>query len=172
MSVRPEGRLAQPVGAGEDSVELQELAGQLRTVVSRLAFHLRTPATRDGITPTRLAALAALSATGPCRLGDLAAQLGIGAGSMSRLAEILEDSGWVRRQDDPDDHRACLVALTEVGAGTLDRLRRESTSWLTGDLSSLSRSQRRTLTEAIPVLEALADRQLGAGADRRPPLNR
>jgi DNA-binding MarR family transcriptional regulator len=172
MSVRPEDRLDRPVGEGVDSVELQELAGQLRTVVSRLAFHLRTPATRDGITPTRLAALAALSAIGPCRLGDLAAQLGIGAGSMSRLAEILEDSGWVRRQDDPDDHRACLVGLTDLGAGTLDRLRRESTSWLTSDLSSLSRSQRRALSEAIPVLEALADRQLGTGVDRRQPPTR
>jgi DNA-binding MarR family transcriptional regulator len=143
------------------------MAGRIRTVVHRLAFHLRTPATRDGITPTRLAALAALSASGPCRLGALAGQLGIGAGSMSRLAEILEDADWVRRQVDPNDHRAFLIGLTESGVDTLDRLRRESTSSLTHDLASLTRSQQRALADALPVLEALAAKQLQDRCDPR-----
>ena len=45
----------------EDLSSADDLAGSLRTELSRLAFHLRTPATRSGITPTRLAALAALA---------------------------------------------------------------------------------------------------------------
>ena len=46
-------------GAGESPDPVDDLAGSLRTEVSRLAYHLRVPATKSGITPTRLAALAA-----------------------------------------------------------------------------------------------------------------
>ena len=59
------------VGGGAGSAD--ELAGSLRTEVNRLAYHLRVPATKSGITPTRLAALAALARHGQgCRQGDLA----------------------------------------------------------------------------------------------------
>jgi len=47
--------------AGESPGSVDDLAGSLRTEVSRLAYHLRVPATKSGITPTRLAALAALA---------------------------------------------------------------------------------------------------------------
>ena len=43
---------------GEGAASADELAGSLRTEVNRLAYHLRVPATKSGITPTRLAALA------------------------------------------------------------------------------------------------------------------
>lgn len=153
-------------GSGADPAEL---AGELRTAVSRLAYHLRTPATRSGITPTRLSALAALDKTGPCRPGDLATRLGIKAASMSRLAEILQSAGWARRTPDPDDQRAYLLALTDQGRDTLAALRREGTSSLTTDIGSLDPDQRASLAAAIPVLVALADRHLdqeGTGTDR------
>jgi hypothetical protein len=50
-----------PAVADEGLCSADDLAGSLRTELSRLAFHLRTPATKSGITPTRLAALAALA---------------------------------------------------------------------------------------------------------------
>lgn len=148
---------------GQDVDRACELAGRLRTVTNRLAFHLRSPAARHGITPTRLAALAALAATGPRRLGDLATQLGITAASMSRLAEILQSAGWVRREPDPDDHRALRLSLTEHGVATLDSLRKEGTSRLTHDILDLTPDQRDALAAALPVLDVLADKWLDPG---------
>lgn len=157
------GRESNARDGSPDSDRACELAGRLSTVTNRLAFHLRSPAARHGITPTRLAAMAALAATGPRRLGDLAAQLGITAASMSRLAEILETAEWVRREPDPDDHRAFRLSLTEHGTATLEGLRRAGTSRLTRDILDLGPDQRDVLAAALPVLDILADRRIDPG---------
>jgi DNA-binding MarR family transcriptional regulator len=147
----------------EDPDSARELAGSLRTELSRLAYHLRLPATRSGITPTRLAALAALARHGEgCRQGDLAAEMGISPASMTRLVDIMVEARWVLRQRDPSDARAFLLRLSDHGRSTLEGLRRESTSRLSSDIKRLSDSDRRALAAAIPILRGIADRRLGA----------
>jgi DNA-binding MarR family transcriptional regulator len=108
------------------------LAGELRTEVGRLAYHLRTPATRSGITPTRLAALAALTRyPNGVRQGDLAERMNMAAPSMTRLVEILEEAGWVERRRDPTDQRCLLLVLSPRGHTTVGMLRDEAAtgSW-------------------------------------------
>ncbi|MDN5765913.1 MAG: MarR family transcriptional regulator [Humibacillus sp.] len=142
-----------------------ELAGSLRTEISRLAYHLRSPATLSGITPTRLVALSALAkAPDGRRPGDLAGQLGMSAASMTRLVEILVAAGWVAREPDPRDARATLVRLTPAGRGTLDDLRLESESRLAADIGALSSPDRDALARAVPVLRAIADSRLAGGS--------
>lgn len=145
-----------------DSSALAELAGELRTVINRLSFHLRTPAMERGITPTRLSTLVALERSGSLRPGELAGWLGITAASMSRLCDALEDSGLVRRTPDPDDHRATRLSLTGHGEAELRRVRRAGTAELMDDIARLPRRQRGALEEALPVLVALADKHLAA----------
>jgi DNA-binding MarR family transcriptional regulator len=141
--------------------ELTRLAGELRTEVNRLAYHLRTPATRSGITPTRLAALAALTRyPDGVRQGDLAELMNISAPSMTRLVEILQDAGWVERRRDPDDQRCLRLVLSPVGEKTLHTLRDESASELSGELAELTADERAALASALPVLRKLADRRL------------
>ena len=137
------------------------LAGEVRTEINRLAYHLRTPATRSGITPTRLAALAALTRyPDGVRQGDLAEVLNISAPSMTRLVEILEEAGWVERRRDPDDQRCLVLVLSRVGHKTLDALREESATVLSGELAELTSDERAALAAAVPVLRKLADRHL------------
>lgn len=140
--------------------EKAELAGGLRTVIHRLAFHLRAPATERGLTPSRLAVLVLLSKRGPTRPGDLAATIGIRPASMSRLVESLEEEQWVTRSPDADDRRAHLLELTARGRKTLHALRTEGTTWLSEEIATLSSEERRALETALPVLEKLADRRL------------
>ncbi|HET8559980.1 MAG TPA: MarR family transcriptional regulator [Marmoricola sp.] len=143
-------------------VALGEFAGELRTVINRLSFHLRSPAMESGITPTRLSTLVALERSGPLRPGELAGWLGITAASMSRLCDALEDSGLVRRTPDPGDQRATLLSLTDHGAAELGRIRKAGTAELVGDLAELSAAEREALARALPVLVRLADKHLGA----------
>jgi DNA-binding MarR family transcriptional regulator len=145
------------------SRELTRLAGEMRTEVSRLAYHLRTPATRSGITPTRLTALSALTRyPDGLRQGDLAELMNISPPSMTRLVEILEEAGWVERRRDPDDQRCLLIVLSPVGRKTLDTLRDESASQLSEELGDLTADERAALAAAVPVLRKLADRHLDA----------
>ena len=143
------------------SPEVSRLAGEMRTEVGRLAYHLRTPATRSGITPTRLAALSALTRyPDGVRQGDLAELMNISAPSMTRLVEILDEAGWVERRRDPEDQRCLLIVLSPVGQKTLDTLRDESASQLSEELADLTPDERATLAAAVPVLRRLADRHL------------
>lgn len=140
--------------------EKAELAGGLRTVIHRLAFHLRAPAAERGLTPSRLAVLVLLSKRGPTRPGDLAATVGIRPASMSRLVESLEEEQWVARSPDADDRRAHLLELTPRGRRTLHALRTEGTTWLSEEIATLSGQELHALEAALPVLEKLADRRL------------
>ena len=144
--------------AGSD---LTGLAAEVRTEVARLAYHLRTPATRSGITPTRLAALAALARhPGGLRQGDLAELMNISAPSMTRLVEVMCEAGWIERSRDPEDGRALLLALSAVGERTLETLRQETTSVLSGELADLTADELASLEAAVPVLRKLADRHV------------
>jgi DNA-binding MarR family transcriptional regulator len=137
------------------------LAGELRTEVGRLAYHLRTPATRSGITPTRLAALSALTRyPDGVRQGDLAELMNMSAPSMTRLVESLEEAGWVERRRDPADQRCLLLVLSPVGVKTLETLREESATSLSAGLAQLSAAERTALAAAVPVLRKLADQHL------------
>src|SRR5450759_2559718 len=79
-----------PAVVTEGPGSVDDLAGSLRTEINRLAYHLRRPATKSGITPTRLAALAALARHDQgCRQGDLAVEMGVSPASMTRLVDIM-----------------------------------------------------------------------------------
>jgi DNA-binding MarR family transcriptional regulator len=156
---------AQPFPASSDDglCSVDDLAGSLRTELTRLAYHLRTPATKSGITPTRLAALAALARHDQgCRQGDLAVEMGISAASMTRLVDIMIDANWVLRRRDQSDARAFVLRLSDHGRHTLESLRSEGTSQLSTDIEHLTGDERRTLAAAIPILRGIADRRLGA----------
>jgi DNA-binding MarR family transcriptional regulator len=147
----------------EDPSSVDDLAGSLRTEISRLAYHLRLPATKSGITPTRLAALAALARHDQgCRQGDLAVEMGISPASTTRLVDIMIQAKWVLRQRDPSDARAFVLRLSGHGRSTLEGLRNEGTSRLSTDIKGLPDDDRRTLAAAIPILRGIADRRLGA----------
>ncbi|MDX6325050.1 MAG: hypothetical protein QOK15_1404 [Nocardioidaceae bacterium] len=139
-----------------------DLAGGLRTAINRLAHVLRAPATSRGVTPTRLTALAILDRHGPLRPGDLAARMNITAASMSRLTEVLEQGGWVTRDPDPGDRRACLLELSAHGRATLAEVGRENARDLAADIGTLTRDERAALEAALPVLTLLGDRHLEA----------
>lgn len=141
----------------DEGASVGELAGGLRTVVNRLSYALRTPVARDGITPTRLAGLIALSKHGPLRPGELAERLHITAASVSRLVDVLIDGGWAQRAPDPHDGRASLVSLSTQGTASLEKLRREGTGALAAGIRDLTDDQRDALAAALPVLSTLAD---------------
>ena len=148
------------------------LAGELRMAVNRLAYAMRRPGAATDLTPSRYTALATLAKRGPLRTGDLAEVMGIARPTMSRLADALVDSGWVRREPDPGDGRATQLTLSEPGRTLLDRLRHEATADLDADIAALSETDRDALAAALPVLTTLAERQLGRTRPGQRGLNR
>lgn len=59
-------------------------------------------------------------APGPMRVSALAGALDLDASTVSRQVRQLEDRGLLERTSDPDDGRACQVALSDLGRTRLE----------------------------------------------------
>ncbi|MCQ8187136.1 MarR family winged helix-turn-helix transcriptional regulator [Streptomyces rugosispiralis] len=134
-----------------------ELAERLRTALQHLLPALRSARGEHGdLTPSRQAALAALAAHGSMRISTLATRLGIALPTTSRMVELLDAAGWIERTPDPEDRRASLIALTDIGRELLRAARREAAARLATRIDALSPEERQTLSAALPALESLA----------------
>ncbi len=91
------------------------LRAAIRALVRRFAVSERADVACCGVTVAQAAALEALGAGGPMRLGDLGRSLGIAPSTLSRNLERLETSGLVERESDPGDARSARVGLSARG---------------------------------------------------------
>ena len=132
-----------------------DAAARLYVAVGRLVRMLRRTGRAD-VSPGAFSALATLNASGPARLGDLAAREGVAAPTMTRIVASLEDAGYVHRAPDPQDGRAVLVAVTEAGSATVAGERSTRSQELRRRVEALSASELAALAAALPVLETLA----------------
>jgi len=60
-----------------------------------------------------------LLATGPAVPSDLAAQLGLTTGAMTKVLDRLQDAGYITRSADPGDRRRVVITADPEGAAAL-----------------------------------------------------
>jgi len=88
------------------------------------------------------------------RAGLVAQQLKLSAGAVTELVESLVREGLVRRDTDPDDRRAVVLALTAEGRTICKRYELAASSALAQVLGRLTPPQRRRLRTAFADLNA------------------
>lgn len=145
------------VAEADGTLDTEELVQRFRLAVGRLSRRLNYQTKRE-LTLSQWSALATTARRGPMRLGALAAHENVSPSVLSRLVADLEAGGLVQRRADPEDARASLLTATAAGQRRLAAVRAASSELLEGLLAELSDRQRDALTNALPVLETLADR--------------
>jgi DNA-binding MarR family transcriptional regulator len=135
-------------------------ATRLRTVLGRLSRQLRTTtaSTDAGLTPTKISVLLSVDRRGTTRISELAEIEALNPTLLSRTISTLVDAGLLDRVSDAGDRRSAWVQVTDEGHRLAERMRRERTEVVNRGMSALPASERRILEQAIPALEALADR--------------
>jgi DNA-binding MarR family transcriptional regulator len=104
------------------------------------------------------------------RAGLVAQQLKLSAGAVTELVEGLVGEGLVRRETDPDDRRAVVLALTAEGRRVRKRYELAASSALAQVLGRLTPPQRRRLRATFADLNsAFTAADATASADVRPP---
>ncbi|MFF2045322.1 MarR family winged helix-turn-helix transcriptional regulator [Kitasatospora sp. NPDC058170] len=92
---------------------------------ARIYAHL-TDGLGEAVDELTYPVLSGLARTGPCSAADLGREVGLDRTTVTRRADRLERAGLLRREPDPADGRATLLALTDDGrstvAATRDRL--------------------------------------------------
>jgi MarR family transcriptional regulator, organic hydroperoxide resistance regulator len=88
-----------------------------------------------------------------CRVHDLAAELGVSTGGVSKLVDRLESAGLCRRLPNPCNRRSSLVELTPAGRRTWARagqaVDEELHSVLAGSLSAAQVSELSAMLRAL-----------------------
>lgn len=135
-----------------------DLAERLRLSVTRLARRLRQQSD-VGASPTQLSALATVERRGPITLGELAAAERVKPPTMTAAVTRLETDGLLSRQTDAQDRRVVRVEITAAGRKLLARNRSRKTAELERRLRGLSADDRRTLSDAVVVLDRLLEQE-------------
>ena len=112
------------------------------------------------------AVLGRLAEAGPIRLSDLAALLGLDTSTVSRQVRALDEEGLVRRAPDPDDGRACLLAISRKGErvhaavtqARCDLLAQAVANWPASDQTTLARLLGRLAEDLQPQISERAAR--------------
>ena len=88
------------------------------------------------------------------RAGLVAQHLKLSAGAVTELVESLVRDGLVRRDTDPDDRRAVVLALTAEGRRICDRYELAAASTIAQVLGRLTSPKRRRVRAAFGDLNA------------------
>jgi DNA-binding MarR family transcriptional regulator len=128
---------------------------RLRLALTRVLRTLRRHG-RSSLTPSQVSALSTLEDFGAMRISAIATYESLGAPAATRVVASLEELGLVVRTNDPDDKRASLIDLTELGRRTLSELWRERTVDINAMLEGLTPKERATIEAALPALEKIA----------------
>ncbi|HEY5104232.1 MAG TPA: MarR family transcriptional regulator [Acidimicrobiales bacterium] len=130
-------------------------AARLRYVLVRMMRTLRRDS-KSNLSPSLISALATLEEFGPLRISALATHESIDPSVATRVVASLESQGLSERKDDPEDKRASLVDLSDVGRKTLEVLWSERTIGLSSRLERLTTEERHSVEAALPALEKMA----------------
>lgn len=108
-----------------------------------------------GLTPGRMRALRRLGTdSGPIRMGELAASLGVVPRTATTLVDELAESGLVARVADAEDRRATRIELTAAGRQMLDSVQQilaEAAAEVLGGLGRGELGDLRDLLSRVPL---------------------
>jgi DNA-binding MarR family transcriptional regulator len=146
------------MAAATRTIDLAELAGELRPALLRLTRKVRQQRVDRSVTLTELSALGALYKNqAPMTAGELAAAEQVQPPSMTKVLAGLEERGLARREPSPTDKRQALISITDAGLDLLAEERQARDAWLSRRLETLTDEERDILHQAAPILAKLAE---------------
>lgn len=120
------------------------------------AIHLLRAARADdpdtGLSPARLSALSVVVHAGPLTLSELARQEQVSRPAVSQLVRGLEQSGLVRRRNDPQDGRSAVLKATVKGRRCLQAARAKRVKRIGAMLERMTPAERRALEKGLAGL--------------------
>ncbi len=110
----------------------------------------------DQITLPQFRVLVLLAASGPLRTGALAERSGVHASTLTRTADRLVRSGWVRRVENPLSRREVLIELTDRGGALVREVTDRRAAEIAEILSRVTSAQRQQILAGLEVFAEAA----------------
>ena len=143
---------------GSGASDFDALLDEFDELLFRFARAIGSQAESDGeeqsLSPPQYMVLRALQRTGPMRVSDVAAHLGVTNPAASMLLQVMTEQGLVEREPDPTDGRATLLSLSPAGSTRVAEAEETRRRFMKRVTSRLSADDLRTM---IRGLNELAD---------------
>jgi len=146
-----------PAAASPASIDLAEVAAQLRHGIGRLARRLRREGAAPGAGHPQLSALTTIERNGPMTMGALSTVEQVQPPTMTKIVAALVEEGLVARTPDPLDRRIAWLAVTSEGRRLLSRRRRNMDAFLVKRLRGLAPEDLATLERAAQIIAELTE---------------
>jgi DNA-binding MarR family transcriptional regulator len=140
--------------SAERQADPARLRAAIRALVGRFSVSERADVACCGVTVAQAAALEALGAEGPMRLGDLGRRLGIAPSTLTRNLARLEASGLVVREADPGDARSARVGLSAPGRRAARAVAAQEEDFARQVLARIPSARRAVVIDALGELLA------------------
>lgn len=98
---------------------------------------------------------------------ELARELGLDGGYMSRILRRFEQAGWISRSTSAQDARQSVLTLTAAGRAVFEPLQQRSREEATALLAPLPPARQQEVVDAMERIETLLDPASGVGAPPR-----
>ena len=128
---------------------------KLTQSVVRLTRRLRQERHSE-LSPSQMSVLGTLRTNGPQTPSAIAAYERVQPPSITRTINCLADDGYVVRSAHPEDGRQVIVTISDKGEEVLAAERARRDQWLAQHFTKLSTAEKKTLREAVVVLDKLA----------------
>jgi DNA-binding MarR family transcriptional regulator len=133
--------------------EIDDAASRLRAVFRQVSRRTEALGGKDSPTRSEQSVLAWLEDKGPMTQRALSDIQQVRPQSMQQTLDSLERRRWIRREDHPTDRRQLLISLSATGRKALLKGRQLRQAWLVSEITKLSRAERKTLSDALGILE-------------------
>jgi DNA-binding MarR family transcriptional regulator len=131
-----------------------ELADALRRITHVMRRYAGAPYVKKGWPTAQIQLLLMVDSLGDRpRMGAVRERLGVTGRAITSAVDALERDGLLRREADPTDRRASLLAITETGRERLDEIERMQRAHADDTFDVLDGPERRTLLELLTRLE-------------------
>ena len=140
--------------------DIQETAARLRTVVRLIKRRAEQLKDKNSPSPSEQSVLVWLDDQGPMTPRALSDAQQVRPQTMQQSLDSLEHRRWIKRADHPTDRRQILISLSATGRAALLKGRKLRQAWLVSELGQLPSRDRKTLADAIAILEHILEKPI------------
>ena len=146
-----------------NGAESEELLGQFEAVLYRLArvMNAQPDQGSGALTPPQYLILRLLHMTGPMRISDVAAHMGVKNPAASMMLHAMFEHDLVTREEDPDDRRATLVSVSKAGEKALHAAEENRRAFFRRVTQKLDPGEWATVIKGLNELADAASAELG-----------
>ncbi|MCI0556396.1 MAG: MarR family transcriptional regulator [Anaerolineae bacterium] len=109
-----------------------------------------------GLSMPQFSVMMQLHHRGNCAVGDISERFDITNAAASQLVDKLVQSGFIKREEDPQDRRAKMLNLTDKGRELIQRGIEERYRWVDQLSEKLTVEERAQVTDALNIMTRAA----------------